>query len=537
MTRVEFANGVVVNFNGNPTQRDIEEVAQKLGTTPKKTLKQDIKNIMSSRAEKLSAGYLAQMQGKQTLLESILQTAGQTAGAFDDIVFTTGGKLLSKITPDVIEKPVVSGAQKLISKAAQTPLVSGAVSKYQEFAEENPRAARNIGATANIAMAVPTVQALKSGEKIAQKAIAKTTKLTQKATKPLASVSEKTAKFGLSQTSGLSPETIDQIVQNPNFFSKKTLETINRESLGKSIKTQIDQRLNELSKTGIEYEKIRGLSGGVKVDTNIYKSTLSKYGLKLKDGKVLRSAESRPFTSGDIAKIEDFLQQYGKKELSPNAILNAREALSEMAKFETGKSSALTQWAKETRKALNDVAQKSIPGLKSIDIKYSAEKSILKEIKKDYFKKGTNEFKDNALSKLANLTKEGRQPVLNRLKSIDPNIEQKINILNAVEDIKKASGLKVGTYVRGGVAAGGLVSGRPGLLLGAIMAQPQILVPILKNYGKFTLKSKSFTSNLIKKLTTGAKLANPEKKFIKEAIIGYSPQVVEAVKKFKENQK
>ena len=28
-------------------------------------------------------------------------------------------------------------------------------------------------------------------------------------------------------------------------------------------------------------------------------------------------------------------------------------------------------------------------------------------------------------------------------------------------------------------------------------------------------------------------MANPEKKFIKEAIIGYSPQVVEAVKKFK----
>lgn len=536
MAKIRFENGVVVEFNGNPTAQDVEEVARKLGLSKisaKKTFTQDVKNIIKTRADKLSTGYQAQMAGKQTRGESVLQTLGQTAGAAGDILFSGASRALSGITPDFIEKPVVSGATKLLSKAVQTPLVSGAMSKYQQFSEENPRAARNIGAVANIATALPVGKATQVGTKLAGKTALKTAKLTTKSVEKTAGAGTKLARFGVSQASGIGQDTIESIVKSPQFFTKKAMDAITRESLGKQIKNQINSRLKDLSSIGKEYETIRSLPNVVKVDKNIYKNALSKFGLKTKAGQIIKTAESRPFSSGELSKISDFIEQYGGKELSANAILNAREALSEMAKFGTDKTSSLIQFAKTLRKDLDNIAKESVPGLKDIDIKYSAEKSILNEIKKDYFKRGTSEFKDNALSKIANLTKEGRQNVLERLKQIDPNIETKVNILRAVEDVKASGGLKVGTYSRAGLAVGGLATGNPALLLTAIAAQPQILVPILRTYGQITKATKSFTDDVVKKIQSGLKLATEEKKFIDSAVNNYSKEFVEKAGKIK----
>jgi len=537
MAKIRFENGVVVNFNGNPTQQDIEEVAQKLGISKKKSsFSSDVKESFKSRADSLSEGYLRQQQGKQSAGESILQTVGQGAGLIGDVAFSGVSRLASAITPDFIEKPVVEAGKKLLTKAVSTPLVSSAISKYQQFEKEQPRAAANIGAVGNIASLVPIGKGGAVVSKTALKASQKTGKVIGKTVSKTAELGAKTTKFGLSQVSGLNRETIEQVIKNPKMFTKEVVADMTRENIGKQIKSGITSRINQLQSVGKEYEPLRKLNKVIDVPAETYTSVIDKYGLKLVDGKLMATAESKPFLSGELKQIEDFISQYASTKHTPNSALNAREALSNLSKFDTGKSNNLTSLAKDLRVNLNKIIQDDkvgIPGIKSIDDYYSKEIKILKDIRKDYFVKGTTEFKDNALSKIANLTKEGRQSVLKRLKEIDPNIDFKVNILKAVEDIKSSGGLKIGTYTRGGIAAGGLATGNVPLLLGAIAAQPEVLVPILRAFGRLRIAQKNIVSNIEKKLKSGADLLLNEKSVLNQAIDDYAKKIGEKVKNIK----
>ena len=82
--------------------------------------------------------------------------------------------MASAITPDFIEKPVVSavksGATKLLSTKPAQSLISG----YQKFEEEQPRAAANIGSVGNIASLIP----IGKGGQIAGKTALKATQNT-----------------------------------------------------------------------------------------------------------------------------------------------------------------------------------------------------------------------------------------------------------------------------------------------------------------------------------------------------------------------
>lgn len=537
MAKIRFENGVVVNFNGNPTPQDIEEVAQKLGISKKKSsFGQDIKESFKSRTDKLSEGYLRQQQGKQSVGESILQTVGQGAGLIGDVAFSGVSRLASAITPDAIEKPVVEAGKKLITKAVSTPLVSGAVSKYQKFAEEQPRAASNIGAVGNIASMIPVGKAGSVAGKVVGKTALNTAKVVGKAGEQVATKGANLSKFGISQASGLNRETIEQIIKNPQMFTKEVVGDMTRENIGKQIKTGITNRINQLQSVGKEYEPLRKLNKVIDVPAETYTDAINKYGLKLSGGKLISTAESKPFLSGELKQIEDFISQYASTKHTPNSALNAREALSSLAKFDTGKSNNLTSLAKDLRVNLNKIIQDDkvgIPGIKSIDDYYSKEIKLLKDIRKDYFIKGTTDFKDNALSKIANLTKEGRQSVLKRLKEIDPNIDFKVNILRAVEDIKSSGGLKVGTYARGGIAAGGLATGNIPLLLGALAAQPEILVPILRAWGNLRASQKAIVKSIETKLKSGADLLLNEKSALNQAIDSYAKKIGEKTKNIK----
>jgi hypothetical protein len=538
MAKIKFENGVTVNFNGNPTPQDIEEVAQKLGISKKKdSFTEDVKQSFKTRTDALSEGYLRQQQGKQTLGESVIQTLGQGAGMIGDVAFSGASRLASAVTPDFIEKPVVEAGKKLLTKAVSTPLVSKAVSGYQKFAESQPRAAANIEAVANIGSLLPIGKAGQVAGKVTGKTLLKSGQMVGKAGEVVSTKAAGATKFGISQASGLNRETIEQIIKNPQAFTKSTIDNLSRESFGKQVKQGIVNRINELKSVGAAYEPLRKSGQVVNVPVETYIKPLEKYGLELgANGKLIATAESRPFNVNELGQIENFIKQYGMVSHTPNSALNAREALSNLAKYDMAKSTNLTSLAKDMRSSLNDVIRNDkvgIQGLKQLDDIYSAETKVLKDIKKDYFVKGTNDFKDNALSKIANLTKEGRQSVLARLKQIDPNIESKVNILRAVEDIKASGGLKVGAYARGAIGAGGLATGNIPLLLTAIASQPEILVPILRAWGKVRLTQKGFVSSIENKLKKGIDLVTNEKSFINQAIDDYAKKIGEKVKNIK----
>lgn len=506
--------------------RQIVAKRQSTQEPERRNMFQKIGGDIKRRATRLKSTFQESASGKISPVESGARVVGDIIGAGTDVVFRGAEGALRTITPDKLERKVEEGGKKLVSKAMSNPFINDTIEKLTNLAKQNPRASKNIEALIDITSVLPASVGVKATKPIintAEKIVAKT-----------AQKGAGLSKYGISQATGLARETIEEIIKNPKAFKPSIVKTLNRESLGAKIKKSINERLGAQTTLGKEYDVIRELvDTKVKVGNEVIKPALEKFGLKLDKGVIKMTAESRPFAQSELKRIEDFISLYGKKELSPNAILNAREALSNIAKFETGKSGTLINWAKSTRSNLNEIAHKQLPKLKEIDNIYSAESRILKQIKSDYFKKGTNEFKDNALSKIANLTREGRQPVLARLKEIVPDIEKQVNILRAVEDIKLSSGIKIGTYVKGGLAVGGVVSGNIPLIIGAIFAQPEVIVPVLRAWGKLRGIQKGMVEVISTKLRNGVQLAKDEEKFVSQAIGNWGEKTIDKFSKLK----
>lgn len=312
------------------------------------------------------------------------------------------------------------------------------------------------------------------------------------------------AKYGTAQATGLSPKTIQTILKNPDEFSKAKITEHSREVIGSEVYNAIQNRIETLSETGKGYEAIRKTGQAVNLVKPIVTEVLNKYGIKIDpNGKLITTAESVPLKSGDISALESFVSQYGKEQtLSANAFLNARKALSNLAEFDATKSDFSNKIAKELRSAYDAQGKTQLQGLAELDTAYAPEVKLLKQIKKDYINSdGT--FKDNALSKIANLTKDGRQTVLGRLEKIQPGIGKKITVLNAVEDIANASGQKVGAYARGAVGGFVVSGGNPvAAVVAAVLSEPKMATQIIRGFGKLQKAPSSIVDKAIKLVTT-----------------------------------
>ncbi len=294
-------------------------------------------------------------------------------------------------------------------------------------------------------------------------------------------------KFGTAQTTGLSPKSISTIFDNPDkFFGKDYKSQYSREAIGEKVSSAIDQRLSDLSATGKEYKTIRNSGETVSIPPDTLQNVLDNFGIQLdKKGNIVTNAESTPMSDGDINSLQKFIDTYGKQdELSANAFLNARKSLSNMAKFDASKTDTSTAMARSLRAAYDALGKDQLTGLQELDAQYAPEVQLLNQIKKDYLKPN-GEFKDNALTKLANLSNKGREPVLARLEQIKPGIGKEIAVLNAVEDIANTSGQKVGTYTRAAATGGAyLAGGIPGAVVEAILTHPSVATQIISGFAK-----------------------------------------------------
>lgn len=122
------------------------------------------------------------------------------------------------------------------------------------------------------------------------------------------------------------------------------------------------------------------------------------------------------------------------------------------------------------------------------------------------------------MSKIANLTGDAKKTMLARIKQIDPDIESKVNIVKAVEDIERAKGLKVGTYTRGAAAGAGVLSGNiAGTIAGLIVTSPNVIVPLLEAYGKAKQIVPATIKKVIAELKNG-KLSPSNNKIVRDMI-------------------
>jgi len=289
-------------------------------------------------------------------------------------------------------------------------------------------------------------------------------------------------KYAISQATGLNPETISEILRNPGKFKAATTES--RVEVANAVKEGLDNRLAELSDVGKNYDAIRNTPASVFIKPNIVSDVLKKYGVKLDaEGKIITTPESRPLSAGDRAGIQDFIDNYGQEPvLSNNGFLNAREKLSQLSKYDATRTNLSQSIARDLRSEYDKLGKAQIKGLSETDAVYAPERQLLGQLKKDLFD-ANGALKDNAISKIANVTGKGKEKLLARMEEIVPDIKERINVLKAAEDIERANGLKVGTYTRTAVGVGGLFSGNIPLIIGAIISQPQIAVQLLRGAG------------------------------------------------------
>lgn len=112
--------------------------------------------------------------GKQSLMDTGLQIAGQGAGLIGDL---TGaglgllGKGISALTPDVVEKPIVDTAKSAGTAILQTPVgqlgvaaIEKGTETYQAFKRAFPVEAANLEAITNIATLIPVGKGAQAGK-------------------------------------------------------------------------------------------------------------------------------------------------------------------------------------------------------------------------------------------------------------------------------------------------------------------------------------------------------------------------------------
>jgi hypothetical protein len=110
-------------------------------------------------------------------------------------------------------------------------------------------------------------------------------------------------------------------------------------------------------------------------------------------------------------------------------------------------------------------------------------------------------LKNNAVSVISNMAGKGKENLLANMEKIIPGIGKDLDVLKAIEDIDKAKGQKVGTYLRGAAGGFALSGGNPlAAMLSAIGTSPQVAVPVLRGVSKTKTASKEALSGMLKKL-------------------------------------
>lgn len=313
-------------------------------------------------------------------------------------------------------------------------------------------------------------------------------------------------RFVTSQATGLWPKTIETIADNPGDFTKENMATVTRPTVAATIKGALDARIADLEETGKGYSSIRNSGGTINVDPEYLKNTIEQTtGLRVAgDGNVnspytLETSGSASIRNpADVNSLQNkivnvWTPEFAKGFLTPEEFLNFRKDLGDMANYEggIGKSSALQNLADVMRGKFNTAYRDSIPGLAERDANFSSQISELNQLRKGVLDNDGN-LSDAGINRIANATNKGRSVFLDKLEEISPGITKQITILKAIEDIENAEGQKVGTYARAGkevIAAGagfgaaGIPGAIGGAIVQAILASPNVAVPLLRAYG------------------------------------------------------
>lgn len=274
------------------------------------------------------------MSGQQGVGSTALQIAGQGAGAIGDLTgaaLSLGGRVVSAVTPDAIEKPVVDTAksaglailQSPVGQAGLAALQKGAAA-YEQWKQTDPVTAANLEAVVNIASIIPvgkaaTVgkQALSGVDDAAKGLIAP---LRESAEASVSRVLNPTTNATKQTTQKLAPELVSRPLKDTLAITRKGMQDkagAAAQVAGEAIqqagplpgKTPTSELINYL-----QAQKQQFIAGGKVISREGVESVdevtrlIEQYGTDV-DNEVLR----------DIRKIFDAEYYQGKKNIAKSA--------------------------------------------------------------------------------------------------------------------------------------------------------------------------------------------------------------------------
>lgn len=505
---------------------------------------EELAGVMQTPTQGIEGQLVKTVKGATTIAKGIINPIAETAIATPARIIGEG---IQSSTGYDINEAVSQGVQKLVQKGMETETAQKAMEGWAKLKETDPESAMAISSILDIGDIASNVIGLGAGKVTTQgikqgvgtgikggvKAIGKGA---EKIIPKVAPTVSKAGEFGTAQTFGLKPETIKNIIKNPELFTPEEMSKISRESVFSKVKNSVDKRLADLSETGKGYESIKNLPNTANVSEQTIIDTLKSKGIDVSDGKIEVNLGSEiQLSNADIKGLEETMALVrGKQTLTAKEVLNLRKRLSNLAGYGEGKTDASKLVAKEIRRTVDAIAKKEIPGLSELDAKFAPERELMTKVKKAIFDKN-GDIKPNAISTITNLTGRGKEQLLARMEKIVPGITKDVNILKSIQDIQAAGSNKVGTYTRSILGAGGgaVIGGPAGAILGMILTSPEMGVKILRTYAKYKNIPKETLNNVINKMESGKKLVGDEIKIMNEAVDNASKKLQDRAKNIK----
>ncbi len=506
------AAGKILESGANIVKRAVGDTIQTYQDTPRK-----VAEDIQAGAEDLSKGGVWNVA--KGLGKGGLRTAADVAGAIFAPVSSTIGESMREVGAD---KALQSVADYAVEKSGITDQ-----KWFQDFAVKHPNAAEDFDRALTLTMSGMDKSKIEparmAGEaKSAIRSVADTSVKAGKAgagatasvVKAPVRLTGEVGKQGVSQISGMNKNTISDIFQNPEMYTKENMANISRESIAKEVKTGLEGKISELDNGGKAYSAIRQNPEVITIDKPFMDKVLKQFGLKVDEkGKVYADTKSATRNKGDLNAIQEVYDTWGQKtDFTTHEFLNMRSDLQGLSRFDllSGKSKVSDKVGKKMYYEANKNIRPKIVGLEELDNAIAPKISKLKTLRKDYLTK-EGELKDGAINKIANLTGTGKIKVLNRLEDAVPGITRKISLLRSIEDIQHSKDVKVGTYVKGGIVAGStMTGGLPGAIISMILTSPDLIVPILRAYGYGAKVPNRIVNSIIRKFDTAEKLSARE---------------------------
>lgn len=318
-----------------------------------------------------------------------------------------------------------------------------------------------------------------------------------------------------SQFTEISPKGMQDIIDHPQDYSPSAIANTSRITVAKQVEEALQSKIAEKAETGAGYTPYKETPNAIKVAPDFLDNVLrSAAKVDVTDGVIKPSSTSAIRTSAELSKLQGVYNLYKpdflKGTMTSEKFLNLRTDLADIAYNDSGiKNTKLASVGENIRNSLNKEYRSQIPGLEEKDLDFSTQTEELKNLRKGFIDKEGN-LTDAAISKIANAG--NKYDALQRLEQIVPGITRKLEILKTIDEIEKASGIKVGAYTKSIAEGGGVIAGLStgnlpmvaGALTLSILTSPKVAVPLLRLYGFNKPLVSRVMSNLAKAATIGA---------------------------------